>query len=69
MTARTANDVLKARVGELMFEVANLTSQVDTLRDKLVEVGRMLPPEKLKELKLTIVDPPEGNGETSPPEG
>lgn len=64
MTARTPNDVLKAKVGDLMFENANLLSANDVLRDKLIEVGRMLPPGKLEELKLKIVD--EGEPLTPP---
>jgi len=51
MTARTPNDVLKARVGDLMFEVATLTSTNESLQDKIVELGRMLPPETFEALR------------------
>ncbi len=58
---RTANDILKARVGDLMFEVATIQAEAEALKEKLVEVARMLPPEELAKLKLKI-----GNGEAAP---
>lgn len=74
MTARTANDILKARVGDLVFENSNLQAENEALRDKLVEVGRMLPPDLLEKAKLKILEgkSPGGDGEDAesvpPPE-
>lgn len=72
MTARTANDFLKARVGDLVFENSNLQAENEQLKEKLVELGRMLPPEMLEKAKIQLVGGvPEGNGQddTPPPEG
>lgn len=65
MTARTANDILKARVGDLMFEIATVQAENEALKDKLVEVARMIPPEELEKAKLKILGT-EGNGEDAP---
>ncbi len=54
MTVRTANDILKARVGDLMFEIATVQAENEALKEKLIEVARMLPPEELEKIKLKI---------------
>ncbi len=65
MTVRTANDFLKARVGDLMFEVSNLQSENETLKEKLIELGRMLPPEMLEKAKIKIVGAAPENSESA----
>lgn len=66
MTTRTANDILKGRVGDLMFEIATVQSENEALKAKLLDVARMIPPAELEKMKLKILGT-EGNGEDPMP--
>lgn len=70
-TIERANRELKAMIGEQAFEIATLRAQVKELQDKVILIGRMLPPEALAKLapELGVTPPPVPPADAPPTDG